>query len=277
VHGAGGGMFWGYVNLSRHLGPDQPVYGLKSRGLDEREEFGSIEEMAAHYVADLRAARPHGPYYLGGYCFGGNVAYEMARQLQAQGECVALVALLDTAPANAGYERTTWWRPIFIGRFARNLGYWLEDFRELDPAERRRFVTRKLRVLGRKLAQKLRGGRNGAPAVDLEEVIDPVHFPEHELKLWEIHIRAIVEHVERPYRGAVTLFRTRGQPLFCSFEEDFCWSHLAKGGVAIKHIPGSHENVFTEPNVKFLAEALETSLAEAREKWPAATEEGAAR
>ena len=48
-------MFWGYVNLSRHLGTDQPVYGLKSRGLDGGEELGSIEEMATQYVADLRA------------------------------------------------------------------------------------------------------------------------------------------------------------------------------------------------------------------------------
>src|SRR6201999_674837 len=93
VHGAGGGMFWGYVNLSRHLGSDQPVYGLKSRGLDGREELGSIEEMAAQYVKDIRALQPHGPYHIGGYCFGGNVAWEMARQLEAEGEEVALLAL----------------------------------------------------------------------------------------------------------------------------------------------------------------------------------------
>ena len=78
VHGAGGGMFWGYANLARCLGEDQPVYGFKSRGLDGLEEFDTIEDMAAHYIADLRARQPHGPYYLGGYCFGGNVAYEMA-------------------------------------------------------------------------------------------------------------------------------------------------------------------------------------------------------
>src|SRR5205823_2008673 len=54
VHGAGGGMFWGYVNLARYLGPEQPVYGFKSRGLDGREEFRTVEEMAANYVKDLR-------------------------------------------------------------------------------------------------------------------------------------------------------------------------------------------------------------------------------
>src|SRR5205085_5144245 len=98
VHGAGGGMFWGYANLARCLGEDQPVYAFKSRGLDGLDEFATVEEIAAHYVADMRARQPHGPYYLGGYCFGGNVAYEMARQLDAQGERTALLALMNSAP-----------------------------------------------------------------------------------------------------------------------------------------------------------------------------------
>src|SRR5207249_3652090 len=74
VHGVGGGMFWGYTNLSRYLGAEQPVYALKSRGLEGRKEFDRIEEMAAAYVNELRAFQRRGPYYLGGYCFGGNVA-----------------------------------------------------------------------------------------------------------------------------------------------------------------------------------------------------------
>ena len=103
VHGAGGGMFWGYVNLAKRLGSDQPVFGFSSRGLDGRAEFDTIEEMAAQYVKDLRSVQPRGPYYLGGYCFGGNVAYEMARQLESKGEKVALLALLNCAPPNSRY------------------------------------------------------------------------------------------------------------------------------------------------------------------------------
>ena len=116
VHGAGGGMFWGYVNLARRLGSDQPSFGLSSRGLDGRAEFGTIEEMAAQYINDLRAVQPRGPYYLGGYCFGGNVAYEMARQLDAQGEKVALLALLNCAPPNSRYLRPQWTFAALFGR-----------------------------------------------------------------------------------------------------------------------------------------------------------------
>jgi FkbH-like protein len=257
VHGAGGDVLWGYANLVAYMEPDQPVYAIKSRGQTGLEEFEHLEEMAACYVREARSLQPAGPYYLGGYCFGGNVAYEMARQLQAAGETVALVALLDSAPANAGYETVAWWRPDFPYRFARNLYYWLGDFKHIGSRDRRRFVARKLRAAGRRVARLFHA--NEKPAVDLEQVIDPAHFPESELKLWRIHLRALGAHRQQPYPGNVTLFRTRGHPVFSSFVEDFCWGKVA-GAVAIRQIPGSHERIFMEPNVKTLALLLTASL-----------------
>src|SRR6185295_18712292 len=95
VHGAGGDVLWGYANLAKHLHPEQPLYGIKSRGRLGLDEFDRLEEMASYYLEEIRAVQPRGPYYLGGYCFGGNVAYEMARQLRERGEQVAFVALID--------------------------------------------------------------------------------------------------------------------------------------------------------------------------------------
>ncbi|HEU5124960.1 MAG TPA: amino acid adenylation domain-containing protein [Verrucomicrobiae bacterium] len=263
AHGAGGDVLWGYANLAKHLPADQPIYGIKSRGQIGLEEFDRIEDMARYYIEEIRAFQPNGPYYLGGYCLGGNVAYEMARQLRALGEEVAVVLLIDAFPSNVGYERITWWRPSFAYRFSQNFWYWLQDFRQLSVSDQRRFILRKTRILGRKLLARLRKKSGASVEVDLEEVIDPAYFPEHELKFWEIHLRALTNHVDQPYPGAVTLIRTRGQPLLCSFADDFCWGHVARGGVTIKRIPGSHENIFIEPNVKFLAEQLQASLAEA--------------
>jgi thioesterase domain-containing protein/acyl carrier protein len=265
IHGAGGDVLWGYANLVAHMDPEQPIYALKSRGQTGLEEFDRLEDMAACYLQAVRAHQPEGPYYLGGYCFGGNVAYEMARQLQAEGGRVALLALLDSAPANAGYETVQWWRPQFAGLFGRNLFYWLRDFRNVKAADRRRFMARKLRTFGRKLARWARGA-GGSTAVDLEAVIDPAHFPEHELKLWEIHLRALAGHVQRPYSGQVTLFRTRGHPLLSSFAPDLRWGALARGGVKVKLIPGSHESIFMEPNVKSLALDLTAVLSETQER-----------
>jgi amino acid adenylation domain-containing protein/FkbH-like protein len=263
VHGAGGDVLWGYANLAKHMHAEQPIYGIKSRGQIGLDEFDHIEDMARFYLEEVRALQPHGPYFLGGYCFGGNVAYEMARQLHSQGERVAKLLLIDASPSNAGYEKIPWWRPAFHYRFGRNLVYWFKDFVTLlKPEEQRRYIVRKTCVLWRKLMAKFQPKKNFAE-VDLDEVIDVNHFPESELKFWQIHLNALVAHVERPYKGAVTLLRTRGQPILCSFEDDFCWGKLARGGVSVKHIPGSHENIFVEPNVKFLAEQMEECLAEA--------------
>lgn len=262
IHGAGGDVLWGYANLAAHVHPEQPLYGVKSRGQRGLEEFSDLEDIAAEYVKEITDFQPEGPYLLGGYCFGGNVAFEMARQLEAAGRPVALLALLDSAPSNAGYEQFRWWHPRSAARFARNVGYWLQDFGNWNPEDRRRFFGRKLRSSGRKILRRLRrqGGRDD---VDIESVIDPLYFPEAELKLWEIHLRALARHVPRPYGGRATLFRTRGQPVFCSFAEDFCWGQLALGGVSVTHLPGSHENIFLEPHVRSLAASLNTALDEA--------------
>ena len=132
-------MFWGYGNLSRHLGASQPVYGFRSRGLDGLPEFASIEEMAGNYVSDLRKVQASGPYYLGGYCFGGIVAYEMACQLASAGEEIALLALLNCAPPNSRYTRVHL-NPLWCIRFLKNLGYWADYVGELTPAKRREFA-----------------------------------------------------------------------------------------------------------------------------------------
>jgi thioesterase domain-containing protein/acyl carrier protein len=265
IHGAGGDVLWGYANLVAHMDPEQPIYALKSRGQTGQEEIQQLEDMAAFYLQVVRSHQPEGPYYLGGYCFGGNVAYEMARQLQAEGGQIALLALLDSAPANIGYETVLWWRPEFIGLFARNSYYWLRDFQSVKPRDRWRFMARKLRTFGRKMARYVRPSSDGS-SVDLEEVIDPSHFPEHELELWKIHLRALAEHVQRPYTGHVTLFRTRGHPIFSSFAKDLRWGSVAAGGVSVKLIPGSHENIFMEPHVQALAQSLTVSLSETRER-----------
>jgi phthiocerol/phenolphthiocerol synthesis type-I polyketide synthase E len=95
-HGAGGTVLT-YRKLSTCLGADQPFYGLQCQGLDgQLPLLTTVEEMAALYVRHIRSVQPHGPYFLGGYCMGGTLAYEAAQQLYAAGEPVALLALLDT-------------------------------------------------------------------------------------------------------------------------------------------------------------------------------------
>lgn len=93
------GLGWGYTGLSRFIDSARPLYALQSRGLDGNPELpGSIEAIAADYVAQIRRLQPHGPYHLLGWSMGGLIAYEMARQLQHAGESLGLLSILDAYP-----------------------------------------------------------------------------------------------------------------------------------------------------------------------------------
>ena len=97
VHGGAGSTLF-LEQMARYLGPEQPFYGIEPEGMDGRRfERLTVEQMAAHYLAEVRKVQRQGPYYLGGYCFGGLVAFEMARILQQKGEAAEFVAMFSAA------------------------------------------------------------------------------------------------------------------------------------------------------------------------------------
>ncbi|MBQ1082104.1 non-ribosomal peptide synthetase [Nocardiopsis sp. B62] len=103
----GAGMSWCYAGLVQHLPGDQPLYGLQTRALTVPGELpSSVAEIAEDYLERVRSVRPHGPYRLLGWSFGGLVAHEMAVRLQAAGEEVSFLGLMDSYPVPPGAERT---------------------------------------------------------------------------------------------------------------------------------------------------------------------------
>jgi thioesterase domain-containing protein len=182
----------------------------------------------------------------------------MARQLQLDGEETALLLLIDSAAPNGPYDQLQWWRPAFLARFIKNTAYWVQDFLRLKPAERSELIQRKMGVLKRSVAQRV--SPSGRSVIDVEEFIDTSQFPDDELKLWQIHLRAGSEYVPKPYAGRVTLLRTRRQPFLCSFDPRYGWRELAAGGVEVHLIPGSHEAIFVEPDVVALAGKVNACL-----------------
>ena len=127
VHGLGGGVL-DYLPLVEQLGPDQPVYGLTASGLAPDEEpHLNIEDMAARCLRAIKTVQPSGPYYLGGYCYGGVVAYEAACQLHSLGDQVALLAVMEGFAPRFFQEVVHWWNPGTILRFIGNLPFWLWD------------------------------------------------------------------------------------------------------------------------------------------------------
>lgn len=265
VHGLGGGVL-DYADLARYLGPEQPFYGLQERALTTNQDpFAAIEEMAAHYIHQIQTLQPNGPYFIGGYCYGGTVAFEMARQLRAMGQPVALLAIMDHSPPNVNFQLSPW-NPVFWGRFLKNLPYWLHDFMQLNPTQMLARIRRKTRVLGQNLLKSGRPAGYEPTQADLEAVIDkdlalipPKHHP-----LLKAHYQAMSNYIPQPYQGQVTLFRTHRHSLFGPFDPNMGWDRLVSGGIEIKEIKGFHANILQEPYVQILAEQLKASLEQAQ-------------
>jgi thioesterase domain-containing protein/acyl carrier protein len=259
VHGVGGGMFWGYSNLAHHLGLDQPVYAFKSRGMDGLEEFERIEDMAAQYVSELRQFQPRGPYYLGGYCFGGNVAFEMARQLRAQHQEVALLLLMNCWPNNSSYTKLTL-HPAVLAQAVSNFCYRLGHQFRWAVKQPRDFFKWRTAWLRKRVKSFFTGNLEDRVAV--EDIVDLSTRPEHERKLWRTHVQAWLQYQPQPYDGRIVLFRTRGHPLACSFDHRMGWGPFARGGVTVKICPGDHESLLETENAAETARQLRLMLDE---------------
>lgn len=254
VHGFGGGVV-DYGRLAHLLTDARPVYGLVARGVDDPgPPHTGVEEMAAAYVQAIRGVQPGGPYFVGGYCFGGVVAYEVARQLHTQHEPVALLAILE-GYAPLSMTNNGW--PAKLVNMARNLPYWLSDYLRLGFRPMLRRATRRARLTGKNLL-----GRG--QQLNLTDVLDETgHIPHHRRPLMETHLRAMLRYTPPPYPGRVTLFRVRGLSLLNSHDPQLGWGRLAAGGVNTRLIGGSHGTILQEPHLRSLAAALDDSLRQA--------------
>ena len=265
VHPAGGSVL-SYLELARQLAPDQPFYALQAES--DRDAPGGVEEMAARYLADVLAAQPDGPYHLGGHSFGGVVAYEMARQLRAQGRTVALLVLFDAAPASPGEKRPPDHDAVLMANFALHLGLPVEEL--LSSQELARLTAEE------QLDEVLRHARH-AGLVPAEMGLDEAR---RLFELLESHVEARLRYVPQPYEGRVTLFRAHEQLLAAAGALDhgpplteavrqivrkvadpmMGWGGLAAHGVEVHELPGNHFSMLRPPHVSALAGELRACL-----------------
>lgn len=229
IHGVGGNVV-GFRDLARHMGNDQPFYALQPQGLDgKRECLTSIPQMAERYIQEIRRVQPEGPYRIGGYSFGGLVAYEMAQMLEAQGIEVALLALFDTYPGKMESRSSQ-----------------LKNLFSLPLKEQASFVWKKgtfvLMTLQKRLELRMlpRALRNVRQACS----------------------KAAGDYDVQPYRGRVTLFRVREKSVGSLNDPYAIWWRVAAGGVDLREISGDHLSLLKEPQVRFLAEELSNCLAQ---------------
>ena len=256
VHPVGGEVLC-FVNLAREMAPDQPFYGICADRTGEVEKtVPHIEGMAARYIEEIRRFQPEGPYFLGGYSFGGSVAFEMAQQLTAQGQNVALLAILDHTPPPTRYH-TPFWSPAFLMEFLRNTPSWLLD--EISHSGLGEILARlrlKTGEVRRRISAFLDRPSPRSTRSDADGLFDLSRLPEPFRNLLEAHYRALREYVPTAYPGRVTLFRARTRPLLRLHGRDLGWSRLAAGGLEIIEITGNHTSILNEPHDRVLAQRL---------------------
>jgi len=255
IHGAGGNVLI-YRELAKYMGSEQPFYGVQAQGLDgSRAPLKTIEEMAALYVKEIRRFQPHGPYYIGGYCMGGTLAYEVSRQLQVAGEDIALLALFDTM------DWSKMRLPFFWAKASHELErlfFHAANFFRLDSDGRGKFFGQKVEALRNRLPVW-----HGMLLSRFAKRKKPADAPSMVLgQIWQANDLACVNYRPQPFAGMVTDFRPMKQ--YSMFRRpDVKFGRLAQGGEQVVVLPVYPAGMLVEPFVKHLAEALKKSIDQA--------------
>jgi acyl transferase domain-containing protein/thioesterase domain-containing protein/aryl carrier-like protein len=251
-----------FRDLIKHLDPDQPLWGVEySAGDVWSSSFLTMEELASHYLAEIRKLQPYGPYRFLGYSFGGLLAFEMAQQLHKAGEQVELLGMLDTFLMN-GVRASEKRRTIF-GRVKRKARSFFRHVSRLTfGPDRREYLTEDL---AERLDATIGQGRQFIYGFLRSRGMSIPRFL-HRAK--DVNWFAAKRYQAFPYPGRVTLFRAITPLNYLDMPTDLelGWGPLAEAGVEVHEIPGTHRQIMREPNVSFLAGEVSACLAELHER-----------
>ncbi len=245
--------------LAQHLGSEQPLYGLRTLGLDEGEEpLTRMADIAAHHIKALQAVQPQGPYFLGGHSAGGKVVFEMAQQLHNQGEEVNLLAIVDGLGTNLQkYQDFSEWdntkliddfSSFYQGSLGEALKVSPETLQSLEENCQLDYLLERLRIAGLNLNQG-----------ELKRIF----------QVYKANIQADVNYIPKEnYPTAITFFRAMETEVFAAtlgettiLEDPTCgWGEISAQPVTIHKIPGNHFTMMREPHVGVLAQSLRTCL-----------------
>lgn len=236
VHGGGGGVVH-FRDLAERLGSEQMFYAFGAQNLNWGATAQiSIETIASTYLSELKQIQPNGPYRLGGLCFGGNIAYEMALQLASEGQRIAFLGLFDT-PYFGDSPRAV---DVYIVQY--KLRRLLLGGSSRRPAGRGGVSLEMLRTFATQTMSRI---LNQAPPLlsDVEQRI----------------VRAVKAYRPEPYSGSVTCF-VGGTDKAPRSDRRLLWNKVAAGGVQYIPLPGVRSGMVQRPDVDATALALRRCL-----------------
>lgn len=251
------GMFGNVLNL-RHLahlvGTDRPFYGIQARGLyGDEEPHETFEEMAQAYIAEMKIVQPHGPYFIGGFSGGGITAFEIAHQLMAQGEEIALLVFLDTPvpvekPVTAAdrariqLQRLQQQGPAYVAEWAKNRAKW-----EIEQLQKRLSDPEPVEHTPDQFQN------------DAIERAFRAALPRYTMRYLKSRIVLFRPKLEKTYVMGGGRYLTRDRTWVY---EDNGWGEWADE-VEVHEVPGDHDSMVLEPNVRVMATQLRQSIEDA--------------
>ncbi len=253
VHGAEGNVLL-YRDLGNYLNSGRPVYGLQSKGLNGFDRIAeSVEEMAEDYIKAIKTVQPNGPYYLGGYCMGGTIAYEMAQQLKKGGDEVNVLFLIETYneclvangnnPSNKTKDKLE------------NIKFHFDNIKSLKGQERTKFIRNKAETsLGRTTARisKL----TSKVGLNIENKPESGQIT---LSLRKANDQAQINYIPDTFYGKAVLLRPK---VSFSSEPDpkFGWGEYVKGELKIYNLDVAPRGMIVDPYVKETAKIIENEF-----------------
>jgi amino acid adenylation domain-containing protein len=233
--------------LSKSFDEAQTLYNLTVwTKVEHPDTF--IQALAAHYVQEILAIQPSGPYFLGGYCFGGWVALEIAQQLQALGKEVGLLSLIQTPSSDPIYTRYQSLLLRYGYRFVLRL---IGCLPALQSKQKLTFLWQKI--------QKLWSAKTNYTQTKNhkeENNIQPQIGNHSEMEILQSLRQARKNYIPKPYSGKVALFFAREGELHSFLFPKGGLGKILTGQVSTDLIPGNHTSILKAPNVRILTEKL---------------------
>ncbi len=238
IHGGGGHVFF-YQGLCKHLPEDQPVYSIQPPGIDGiQTKLKSVEAMATRYIQDIKQVQTKGPYYLLGTCFSNSVALEMAKQLEEQGEEIARLFIIDSAPVHLfGNDQNG--KSKTFARFYDMLKR--GDFSRIKSKLKRRLTNQQKETIAIKKTETA-SEKNLRLTVDsLNQVYADYHWKPFSGKIHFIRSSEFQKRRDKAYHLTQ-------------------WNKLAKGGLEVHVVDGHHFTLFDEPEIQGLSLKIESII-----------------
>lgn len=263
VHPMGGNVLC-YVRFAKHLPPGRPFYALQAAGVDAgTEPLRSVEEIAAGYVERIRRVQPEGPYLIGGWSFGGFVAFEMARQLRAAGQEVRRLILLDTTALNPGRRLRTsddallswfFWELLWLQRGG-------DSPEEVIPAGLTTLEEKFAFIADLAVAEGvLPAGATGAVVHRLFQVYEANWRAAFAYRPDVVDQDMVLIHATEPLPEVLDTMHTAIQSLHRDPSNG--WRERTRGELTVIDVPGDHLSIMEEPHIEHVVRVVDELIGE---------------